>query len=301
MSFINIDICVPFFNYGSLDRTQLFNCFCNYYKKLSIYFRVNNICNITFTFIGSEGEESLNIIRNIFTEYEATYHEFDQSNCLNCLNMHNPIFSNMLTNKFKFAYEMSFLKNPDVVLLNGSNDFVSYNYFQQITNFYNPNEKQLYGIDNYNNGNNFVFFSKKNFFNNDDIDLSKNKDNYFLWNGVSNVANRIEYNFCGGSIGFNKHLYNCNKDFILEKCISFDEGLIEKTIMSIYNCVKFNSKNVLYVNLKTNSNTELNTYTSLNNDFKRTNCIIENEILSNENKKSLNELLLLINEIFYSL
>ena len=288
---IQIDICVPFYNYGSNDRIQLFLKFCKYYKRLSNFFKSNNICNITFTFIGSEGNESLNYIRKFFNEAEASYHEFDQTIYLNCTDQQNKGFLNMLTNKFRYSYEMSFRKNPDVSLLNGSNDFVSYNYFKQIVEFYKPNEKQLYGIDNYNNGNNFVFYSKDSFFSIDYIDLTKNKEKYFLWNGVSNYHGRSVYKYCGGNIGFSKYFYDFNKDFILENCISCDEGIIEKTLLSIEGCKKFNSKNVFYLNIKTESDKELNTYTDLYNLIKNGNCLIDYENISDENSQFLNQTL----------
>ena len=235
---------------------------------------------------------NLNCIKKIFNEDEATYHEFDQTIYLNCTDQQNKGFLNMLTKKFRYAYEMSFSKNPNISLLNGSNDFVSYNYFKQIAEFYKPNEKQLYGIDNYNNGNNFVFYSKNSFFETGKIDLTIKKDKYFLWNGVSNYHGRSIYKYCGGNIGFSKFFYDFNKDFILEKCISCDEGIIEKTLLSIEGCVKFNSRNVFYLNVKTDSDKELNTYSNLYNLIKNGNCLIEYENLSEENSRFLMETLL---------
>ena len=289
---INIDICVPFYNYNDSDRIELFLTFCKYYKRLGIYLKDKNICNMTFTFIGSEGKNSSDIIKQIFSEKEAIYYEFDQADYLNCTNQCDKGFLNMLTEKFKYAYKMSFLKNPDISLLNGSNDFVSYNYFKQIVDFYNPNEKQLYGISNYNNGNNFVFYSKYSFFESGLIDF-KDNNNYFLWNGISKYHGREKYSFCAGNIGFNKYFHDYNGDFLYKNCISCDEGIIEKTLITLGANV-FISRNVLYLNIKTENNKELNTYSNLYNLITNSNCILEYEYLSNKNKKLLDEMLNII-------
>jgi UDP-N-acetylglucosamine acyltransferase len=291
---INIDICVPFYNYNDIDRINLFKIFCKYYRRLSMYLANNNICNMTFTFIGSEGTKSLEIIRNIFNENEASYYEFDQATHVNCTDQTDKSFLHMLTEKFKYAYKMSLSKNPDVSLLNGSNDIVSYNYFKQIVDFYNPNEKQLYGISNYNNGNNFVFYSKHSFFESERINL-KDTDKYFLWNGVSNYHGREKYKFCAGNIGFNKYFHDFNGDFLLGKCISCDEGIIEKALISLGANV-FVSKNVLYLNIKTENDKELNTYSNLYSLINKSNCTIEYKHLSDTNKKLLNEMLYIMND-----
>ena len=49
-------------------------------KSLSDSARASN----TSAVLGSEGETSLNCIKKIFNEDEATYHEFDQTIYLNC-------------------------------------------------------------------------------------------------------------------------------------------------------------------------------------------------------------------------
>jgi hypothetical protein len=161
----------------------------------------------------------------------------------------------MLSDKFKFSYKKSIEKNPNITLLAGSNDYICYNFFKQIIEFYKPNEKQIYGIDNYNNGENVVLITKY------DNKNSKIKiENDFWWNGISNWNNRNQYSYCGGIIGFNNCLYSNHYDELINNCITCDEGEIERNILNLPNVIKFNSKNIFFFNLKTENDSDLNSY-----------------------------------------
>jgi hypothetical protein len=254
MTKIHIDICIPFYTYGCEQRYNLTKKIFHHYYNISNYFLPSAI--ITFTLVGSEKLVSSIISNSCFKNCSYTYHEYDQEN-FTC-NQNDKSFFNMLSDKFKFSFEKSMDKKPNITLLSGSNDYISYNFFQQIIDFYNPNKKQVFGIDNYSNGGNVVLISKY------DNKNSKIKiENDVWWNGISNWNGREEYNYCGGIIGFNDCLYLKHYDEVINNCIHCDEGEIERNLLNLSNVVKFNSKNVFFFNLKTENDSDLNSYNLL--------------------------------------
>jgi hypothetical protein len=250
MTKIHIDICIPFYTYGCEQRYNLTKKIFKHYNNISKHFI--SLANITFTLVGSEKILSEIIIKKLFKGCSYTYYEYEQEKIINSKNND---FLNMLSDKFKFSFKKSIEKKPNITLLGGSNDYICYDFFKQIINFYNPNEKQIYGIDNYNNGSNVVLIGKY------DNKNSKIKiENDVWWNGISNWHNREKYSYCGGIIGFNDCLYLNHYDEVIENCINCDEGEIECKILSLPNVVKFNSKNVFFFNLKTENDSDLNSY-----------------------------------------
>jgi len=247
---IHIDIVIPFYTYGKNDRIELTKKIFKHYKNIQSYF--SNTAKITFTFVGSEGEFSKNMVEHIFT-YDYRYIEFFQEKYdLTKLNDYRKCIE-MLDKKFIFSYKMSFEVNPDISLLSGSNDYISFLFFQQVINFYNPEEKQIFGIDNYKNGKNSCLILNYS-------DPSK----YFFWDGISEYEGREKFHYCAGIIGFTKTIYDIDPQKILN-LLSCDEGEIEYNLLSLPEVKKFNSSNVFYINYKTTSDSELNTYDSLYN------------------------------------
>jgi hypothetical protein len=251
MTKIHIDICIPFYTYHCEKRYNLTKKIFKHYYNISNHFIKS--ANITFTLVGSEKLVSSMLASKGFKNCSYTYYEYEQENFLSTQN--NTEFLNMLSDKFKFSYKKSIEKNPNITLLAGSNDYICYNFFKQIIEFYKPNEKQIYGIDNYNNGENVVLITKY------DNKNSKIKiENDFWWNGISNWNNRNQYSYCGGIIGFNNCLYSNHYDELINNCITCDEGEIERNILNLPNVIKFNSKNIFFFNLKTENDSDLNSY-----------------------------------------
>ncbi len=256
MTKIHIDICIPFYTYSCDQRYNLTKKIFHHYSNVSNHFI--SLANITFTLVGSEKILSEKIVKKCFKGCSYTYHEYDQETFISSQN--NKIFLNMLSDKFKFSFKKSIEKTPNITLLAGSNDYICYDFFKQIIEFYNPNEKQIYGIDNYNNGSNVVLISKYDN-KNDKIKI----ENDIWWNGISNWNNREKYHYCGGIIGFNNDLYSNHDDELINNCINCDEGEIERKILELPNVIKFNSKNVFFFNLKTENDSDLNSYKLLLN------------------------------------
>jgi hypothetical protein len=196
----------------------------------------------TFTFVGSEKHASKSLFNLYFKDKPETanYNEFDQGDVTPGYN--NP-FLNMLSEKFKFSFYKSIEKKPNITLLNGSNDFISFNFFEQIISSYNSKQSQLFGIDNFLNGKNIT-----------DVlvyDHVSNKfTNEFIWNGIQ--KGREKYMYIGGIIGWNDTFYNENK-LHLNRIITYDEGEIENKSCSISTTVKFQSRDCIFLNIKSSS------------------------------------------------
>ena len=167
----------------------------------------------------------------------------------------------MLTNKFRFAYQKSMEKNPHISLLAGPNDFISINFFEQIINNYNPNIKQLFGIDNFYNGNNKAALELY-----DGTSFLKN----LIWTtGLSDYNYRQKYKYIGGIIGFNNILYKNHYNKLMNRIITYDEGELEYLTLQLPDINKFQSKNVFLINIKTKSNSEITSFKTLNDIIKK--------------------------------
>ena len=237
---LHIDITIPFYNHnGDIHRTNLTRKIFKHYSIIRD--NIKDKCNMTFTLVGSEGEISKNLALDYFNNEE--YFEFDQTK------YHD--FWDMLWKKFNFCFSTSQNKNSDIIFLAGSNDYIPIDFFIQVIDFYNPSLPQVYGIDNYNNGKNAVYFAKFDVYSNMLID-----NNSIWWNGVSNYCNRDKYLYCGGIVGFNKKIFDINPNIISK--FGFDEGLIEEELLKINGIQKFYSKEIFYFNIKTLSNNDIN-------------------------------------------
>jgi hypothetical protein len=155
--------------------------------------------------------------------------------------------------------------NADILLWAGSNDYICYDFFSQIIEYYNPEKPQLYGIDNFKSGKNAVYFCQYD----GNIDINKgrcltsgNKKTSYWWNGESNYANRQRFKYCGGLIGINSKCINMYPDIL--EFWNCDEGLVEEYVLKKPNIDKFSSKNLFYMNIKTLGSTEINSFITLN-------------------------------------
>jgi hypothetical protein len=256
MTKIHIDICIPFYTYNCEQRYNLTKKIFNHYNNISKHFIY--LANITFTLVGSEKILSKKLVSKCFEQCCYSYHEYDQEKII--CNQSDNKFLYMLSDKFNFSFQKSIQKKPNITLLSGSNDYICYDFFKQIIEFYKPDEKQIYGIDNYNNGSNVVLVCK---YDNKNEKIKIEKD--IWWNGISNWNDRQKYNYCGGIIGFNNCLYLKHYDELINTCIDCDEGEIERKILNLQNVIKFNSKNVFFFNIKTENDSDLNSYKLLLN------------------------------------
>ena len=278
MTKIHIDICLPFYTYNCEQRHNLTKKIFRHYNNISKHFI--QVANITFTLIGSEKVLSQKIGQDCFEGVSYLYHEYDQESFV-CDQMAHRFFY-MLSDKFRFSFQKSIEKKPDITLLAGSNDYICYDFFKQIIEFHKPNEKQIYGIDNYNNGKNVVLLSKY-----DNTNSKIKIEDDIWWNGISNWDDRKKYDYCAGIIGFNSCLYSNHYSDLINKYINCDEGEIEKKILNLPNVIKFNSKNCFYFNLKTENSSDVNSYNLLADLIKHD--IIKYDCFSESLKYNINK------------
>lgn len=276
---MNIDIFIAIYTYyPNIERYILTEKILKHYKNIRDKFV--DRANITFTIVGSEKSISKELTLKYMNENE--YFEFDQT---------NPIFNNdfwqMLHTKINTGINISKNKNPDILFWAGSNDYICFDFFEQVINYYDQNKKQIYGIDNFFKGNNVCLINQY------DFEINKlNLTNAFIWNGV-HAQTRIRFNYTGGIIGINKQLYIEHENIF--NIWSFDEGIIEEYILNLSNIDKFQSEKIIFLNVKSNKDSDLNPFENfklyLNNNK------INFEDLDDNYKNKINDEILYYNNL----
>ena len=242
---VHIDIFIAIYMYNSSEtlRYKLTESIFCHYKNIQSFFR--DKANITFTILGSEGDLSKNLVLKYFDE--SAYHEYWQDPQLKIIKM--------LDGKINRGMKLSFETGADVMCWVGSNDYICYDYFEQIINHYNSDKMQLYGIDNYFNGKNAVYYCKVN---------ESDNDNYWH-NGKHGYCGRSNMQFAGGIIATNRTCLQANPHIL--KQWSCDEGKDELRIMKIPNMDKMTSKECFFLNIKINK-CDITTFERLQKDNK---------------------------------
>jgi hypothetical protein len=270
---IHIDVFIPFYMYETdVHRYNLTKVIFKHMANVKEW--LNQTANFTFTLLGSENERSRQLAAQFFPA--SDYYEFNQNDPI----FHGKDFYYMLDYKVKTGMQVAKSKNPDIILWMGSNDYVPYKFFVDIIEFYNPNAPQMYGIDNFYNGENAVFYciydghSKS-------IDIHNEA---WWWSGLSPYP-RNKYKYCGGAIGLNKAAYTKYPDII--SCWSFDEGEDERMISEKGDVQKFNSSKLFFFNIKMKSGTEINSYNGLRSYF--ANEVIQFSALSPDLRKHISD------------
>jgi hypothetical protein len=272
---IRINIFLAIYTYNKdIHRYTLTEKIFKHYKNIQEKFK--DSAEFSFTILGSENDISKNLSIKYFKSEE--YFEFDQND-----NSFKNDFYKMLGNKINTGMKISAKTESDILLWSGSNDYICFDFFEQIINYYNPEKPQIYGIDNYTNGNNSIFFT--HFDGNRDIKnelcITCHKKISYWWDGISNYCNRKKYKYCGGIIGINKKCLTMYPDIL--SVWGYDEGAIEEYILKKPYIDKFNSKNLFYMNIKTLSKNEITSFEELKKLNKKN--ILNNNIFSDDFKE----------------
>ena len=209
---LKIDIIILIYFYQKRNQRYFFQEFIfNYFIKLKKIF--SNYIDFSFTIVGSEEELSKNISNKYFKKNE--YFEFAQNYNLNIYDM--------LSEKVNFGFRKSYLKNTDLLLWFGSNDYVSAHYFTNILQKYN-NGYQQYGMTDYLNGKNYCLYIELD-------NLIFNLNNMYIHDGIHDYCNRQIYKYIGATHGYSRKLLNKFPE-ILDK-INCDEGANEYLVTKI--------------------------------------------------------------------
>lgn len=253
---IKINIFIAIYTYNKdIHRYNLTERIFKHYKNIEDKFK--NLAKFTFTIVGSEKKISKDLTLKYFKSEE--YEEFNQD-----IKPFNNDFYKMLRDKIRYGMSISKKNNADILLWAGSNDYICFDFFKQIIDYYDTTKPQLYGISNYKNRNNAVYFT--HYDGNRDINNShcltaNNKTTCYWWDGISNYCNREKYNYCGGIIGINNKCVELYPDIIHNW--TEDEGFDEEYVSKKKDIDIFISQNCFYMNIKTVSKTELHSFTTL--------------------------------------
>ena len=238
-------------------------------KQLKYYLYIKKLLfkkniNIDFILVGSENNKSRNTILNAgFTNNE--YYEFNQKK-------YNSILK-IIEKKYLFAWNIAIKKYPklDILLTNGSSDFIPINFFINIHRNYNPNIPYLYGINGFKKKGNIIL-------------VNNNINNKYI---LKNINHReiYNFNFLGGIYGFSKKLLeNINNNLILPEGNEYE---LEKYLMKFGNpvinyltnffvnykidnseCTSFDIINDLYnIEKYNNDNSEINNFLEFINNI----------------------------------
>jgi dTDP-4-amino-4,6-dideoxygalactose transaminase len=157
-SWIHIDYVTVSYYGDNIPRKLLTERFLQYITYLKKVLIKRNI-KLTLTFVASDGNDSRSLFKNYFSDSddsEDTYIEYYQKSFTKYYG--NPEFFDMLHNKCYTAIKYSTSKNPNLLVFSGSNDFYSEEFFIQICQKYNKNEKQYFAINETNEKNNIYNF-----------------------------------------------------------------------------------------------------------------------------------------------
>lgn len=252
---IKINVFLAIYTYNNdIHRYTLTEKIFKHYKNIQERFKDSAL--FTFTILGSEND----ISRNLSLKYFKTnaYIEFDQND-----ESFGNNFYKMLGKKISIGINLSAKNNPDILLWAGSNDYICFDFFKQIIEYYKPETPQIYGIDNYHNGNNAVFYTNYdgNRCVNKELCITCHSNKSYWWDGVSEYCGRKKFHYCGGIIGINRKCLRLYPDIL--SVWSYDEGGIEEYILKKPQIYKFNSKGLFYMNIKTLSESEINSFSKL--------------------------------------
>ena len=236
MIYINIFIPIYFKNNDGV-KMELTEKILKHY--INIKKRFEHKCVFKFIIIGSNGDISKNLVLKYFNDDE--YYEFDQNK-----EVYNGDVLSMTKEKIKYGNCISYEKTPcDILLTAGSNDYICFDYVEQLINFYKPNERQMYGFGNNMNGNNMVIVCNYEFIKNGPTLV-----NNVWWDGYYDklIVDSDSLIYCSGLIGCN---YEClhNNIHILEN-ITHDEIEMERIIKSDKSVKIFTCQNCFYMNIK---------------------------------------------------
>ena len=142
----------------------------------------------------------------------------------------------MIKSKFNLGILESLKKNKNIILIQGSNDFISENFFTQLKKNYNPKKKQMYGINKPIKDNKNLIITKQ----------GKKKiisDNIYL-----NDKKMSKLTYMGGILGFSNLTQDEFNSVQFENEISFEKNMNKKfnIEMKLFN-------DVIFFNIKTNN------------------------------------------------
>lgn len=240
LSKLNIVIVMGFYDKNKikeeLTKVQL------YYYKLVEESLIDKV-NLNFVIVGSEKEKSEQTIYDVgFTKND--YLEFNQ-NIFDSNDKRAPYqkVSILIGKKYDYGYKYAINNYPelDILLTNGSSDFIPLSFFKNLIKNYSSNEPQIFGIEDLYNGHKGYIYLISNTLN----DIIKLK-------GIKGpaIVKDMKLNFCGGIYGFNKKLIqNLNNTISIPRG---NEYVLEQNCINNGNAIPYSNCN-WFINFKINN------------------------------------------------
>lgn len=187
---MNIVLVMPFYDQNE-EKRKLTKLQFKYQLYIKEKLKELNT-NIDFVLVGSEGDISKKFVTDIgFREDE--YFEFDQTQCKNVLDI--------IQKKYEFGNKMAIEKytNLDILIMNSSNDFVPFEFYENLLAKHNKEIPQLGLIDGYKNGGFYCF-------------INNNFDNVYIKNKCYKSKTQV---FLSGCFSFNKKVIELSNNEII--------------------------------------------------------------------------------------
>lgn len=249
---IHVNIYMAIFNqFEKGSRYELTEKIFRHYRHIQTVFK--DRIRFTFTIQGSEKEFSKNLVLEYFDS--DSYIEYDQKG----IYVGHRQFWTMFHDKINTGFRQATATNPDISFWAGSNDYISIEFFEQVLAHYKAGVPQVYGIDKYQNGNNITCIFKHG---SEKLDILDAKNEaIFWWTGEENHHNRKQYKYIGAILGLNKKCYTMYPDVLYKW--GYDEGVNVKNITDKGNIDILNTRDVLFLNPKIDSSSDITNFNLL--------------------------------------
>ena len=227
---ISVDLFIPIYFEGNDERYELTKKMFRYLSSLRK--RINYDINLSFTIVGCNNIKSKNLFNMFFNDIDDTYIPFNQKKYKNYYK--NNSFKKMMKSKFNLGILESLKKNKNITLIQGSNDFISENFFTQLKKNYNPKKKQMYGIN-------------KPIKNNKNLTIPKQGEKKFITDNIYlNHKKLSKLTYMGGIIGFSNVTQDEFNSVQFDDEISFEKNMNKKFNIEMKLC-----NDVIFLNIKT--------------------------------------------------
>jgi hypothetical protein len=289
----HIDICLPFFNRNDKDSTRylITKKIFKHYKNIKQHFQEK--AYITFTCLGSEFLMSKELV--VDTLGIESYYDFEQTP----YNKFDAAFYEMLYNKVKTSFKISISKSPDITFFAGSNDFIPFDFFEQVISSFHSTTPQIYGIGNNQFANGCVFMVD---YDGGTLDF---EDGYYwdgiyhhgyfespytyYWDGVRHDGYfESPYNYCSGIIGINKLAY---LKYNVADNWGYDERKNELMCYETGDIKHASIKNAYYLNIKNKQGNDISNFNEAKQIHINTNVAnLEDKITDTMKKQILSDI-----------
>mmetsp|Transcript_19106 Transcript_19106/g.31980 ORF Transcript_19106/g.31980 Transcript_19106/m.31980 type:complete len:358 (-) Transcript_19106:167-1240(-) len=257
---VKIDVVILIYTYGkSSIRYKLTEKIFMHYRNIQLMFQ--EFSQFSFTIVGSEKEVSRNLSDTYFPE--DSYLEYFQPLITREMK-HGPYkMCSIITKKVQAGMNYSFHhKDSDIMMWAGSNDYVSFNFWRQMIESYDPTRMAMFGIQTYDNSRSIIFYTK---FDGHRI-FNRTSEITYWQSGEQGGPRYNRYHFIGGVIGVTTNFIAKYPTKIFKW--NYDEGEVERHFIRTAKRAQDNmkihlAKEVAFMNIKVDNGHEISSLENL--------------------------------------